>query len=69
MDVTSPDFRRVYQRPLARAHALAETWTDDQRPITRAEAARILLDFIDPNGWAETSQIPPGLTLVPEQVP
>ncbi|MCX4824888.1 hypothetical protein OG883_34550 [Streptomyces sp. NBC_01142] len=63
------DTRRLYQRPLARAHALAEQWADDQTPITRAEAARQLLEAINPDGWTETDQPTAGLTLVPAEVP
>jgi hypothetical protein len=60
------DHRRLYERPLARAHALAESWTGDRTPITRDEAAALLHDAIDPAGWAETNQRPVTLAAVPD---
>ena len=47
---------RVYARPAARAHALAESWAEDPTPVTRAEAARLLFEVLDPRGWVETDR-------------
>ncbi|NUP47265.1 MAG: hypothetical protein HOW97_08115 [Catenulispora sp.] len=60
-----PETDRLYKRPLARAHALAEQWTGDLTPITRSQAAELLYTVLDPSGWAETDQATPTLTVVP----
>lgn len=63
--MTIDDHRRRYERPLARAHALAEQWDGDPSPITRAEAARLLAEAISPDGWTETD-IPRMAVIPPE---
>lgn len=57
--------RRLYQRPLARAWALVESWADDPTPITRAQAADELARLLDPRGWTETDASVPHLAAVP----
>lgn len=61
---TAPDHQRLYQRPLARAHALAEQWDGDQTPITRHQAAQQLAEALNPDGWTETAA--PHLAAVPD---
>ncbi|MDJ0341780.1 hypothetical protein [Streptomyces sp. PH10-H1] len=56
--------RRLYERPLDRAHALIDEWTDDLTPITRDQAADIFNEILRTDGWTETAQ-PIGLALAP----
>jgi hypothetical protein len=56
--------RDLYERPLARAHALAEQWSGDQTPITRSEAAELLYTVLDSHGWTQAETAAPTLTLV-----
>lgn len=56
--------RDLYERPLARAHALADQWTGDLTSITRSEAAELLYTVLDSRGWTETKETAPALTLV-----
>ena len=65
--MTTDNHRRLYERPLARAHALADEWDGDPRPITRTEAARLLAEAINPDGWTETTA--PPLVAVPPEAP
>lgn len=40
-----------------RVHALVEEWADDPTPISRAEAATLLAERLDPRGWAEVERL------------
>ncbi len=56
-----------YVRALDRAHSLAEEWSGDQRPITRAQAAVLLMEVLQLDGW--TVDEPPVLRAVPDPEP
>ncbi|QKV94224.1 hypothetical protein HUT19_22720 [Streptomyces sp. NA02950] len=60
---------RLYERPLARAHALAEQWADDLTPITRSEAARLLSTAISTTGWRQSTPLPLCPAPDPEETP
>jgi hypothetical protein len=60
-----PDVSRLYERPLARAHALAETWDGDHTTITRHEAAELLNQVLNPAGWTQTEPPTANLAVVP----
>lgn len=45
-------------RALDRAHALAESWDGSREPITRTQAAELLLQVIDLRGWDRTAPDP-----------
>lgn len=57
--------QRLYERPLARAHALVESWAGDNTLITRSDAAALLDGVLDPTGWTEIKQVTASTTLVP----
>lgn len=59
------DHRRLYERPLARAHALAETWDGDHTPITRHQAAELLYEVLATTGWTQTEAPTAHLAAVP----
>jgi hypothetical protein len=50
-------------RALERAAALVDRWSDDPRPIARAEAAGLLAEVIRLHGWMQTDARP-GLAAV-----
>ncbi|MGK3107931.1 hypothetical protein [Streptomyces sp. WAC05858] len=53
-----------HTRALDRAHALAEEWSGDPRPISRAEAAELLSEVLQLDGWT-VSEPRPVLRAVP----
>lgn len=63
-ETTDERRRRLYVRPVSRVYALTESWTGDHTPITRDEAARIVLEHIEVRGWTEADQVPPRLASV-----
>lgn len=54
-----------YSRALDRAHALADEWCGDPRPISRAEAAELLSAVLRLDGWTESDALSARLRLVP----
>lgn len=54
-----------YSRALDRAHSLAEEWSDDQSPISRAEAAELLAEVLRLDGWTASDSLGAPLRLVP----
>ncbi|MER7788574.1 hypothetical protein [Streptomyces sp. NPDC097640] len=55
-------------RALDRAHALAEEWSGDQSPITRAKAAELLMEVLQLDGWT-VSEPRLALRAVPDPEP
>ncbi|GAA1065262.1 hypothetical protein [Streptomyces asiaticus] len=54
-----------HSRALDRAHALADQWSEDPRPISRAEAAELLSMVLRLDGWAVGEPAGARLRLVP----
>jgi hypothetical protein len=54
-----------YSRALDRAHALADQWSGDPAPFTRAEAAELLSEVLRLDGWAVSEPLYGPLRLVP----
>ncbi|MGW7688887.1 hypothetical protein ACWGMA_08330 [Streptomyces asiaticus] len=54
-----------HTRALDRAHALAEEWSGDPRPISRAEAAELLSLVLQLDGWTVSEPLSARLRLVP----
>ncbi|WP_438479187.1 hypothetical protein [Streptomyces asiaticus] len=54
-----------HSRALDRAHALADEWSEDPRPISRAGAAELLSLVLQLDGWTVCEPLSARLRLVP----